>query len=90
MSILPRRFLKLRNDFPPRVFCLFRKAHRRTWRQKSSGKSSGGVLYSSDINKTEKKVGTDQIVSDQPGLVTQGKGSMTRARIWGATVFCRL
>ena len=28
-----------------------------------------------------------QIVSTQPGLVPQEKGQMTRARIWGATVF---
>ena len=30
---------------------------------------------------------TDQLVSAQPGLVPQEKGSATRARIWGATVF---
>ena len=34
MSILPCRFFKLRNDFPPCVSCLFGKAHRRPWRQK--------------------------------------------------------
>ena len=33
------------------------------------------------------EVGTDQIVSAQPGLVPQEKGKLTRARIWGATVF---
>ena len=30
---------------------------------------------------------TDQLVSAQPGLVPQEKGSATRARIWGATIF---
>ena len=30
---------------------------------------------------------TDQLVSAQPGLVPQGKGTATRARIWGATIF---
>ena len=33
------------------------------------------------------KVCTDQLVSAQPGLVPQEKGSPTRARIWGATIF---
>ena len=50
-SILPRRFLKLRNDLPPCISCLFGKSHCRPWRHKSSDKSSGGVLCSSDINK---------------------------------------
>ena len=38
MSILPRRFLKLRNNFPPCVSCLFGKSYRRPWRHKSSHK----------------------------------------------------
>ena len=86
MSILPRRFLKLRNDLPPCVSCIFGKAHRRPWRHKSSAKSSGGVLCSLDINKTGQQVVTDHIVSAQPGLVPQEKVSMTRAHICGATV----
>ena len=32
-------------------------------------------------------VAVDQIVLAQPGLVPQEKGQLTRARIWGATVF---
>ena len=32
-------------------------------------------------------VGTDQLVSAQPGLVPQERGKLTRARIWGATIF---
>ena len=87
MSILPRRFLKLRNDFPPCVSCLFGQAHRSPWRHKSSTTSTGGVLRSADITKPGQLIGTDQIVSAQPGLVPQEKGQMTRARIWGATVF---
>ena len=87
MIILTRRFLKLRNYLPPCISCLFGQAYFRPWRQKSSAKSYGGVLCSSDINKPGQKVGTDQIFSAQPGLVPQEKGSMTRARIWGATVF---
>ena len=86
MSILPRRFLKIRNDLPPCVSCLFRPAHRRPWRHKSSTTSTGSVLRSEDITKPGQQIGTDQIVLAQPGLVPQEKGQMTRARIWGATV----
>ena len=87
MSILPCRFLKLRNDFPPCVSCLFGQAHRRPWRHKSSTTSTDGVIQSADITKPGKRVGTDQIVSAQPGLVPQEKGQITRSRIWGATVY---
>ena len=86
ISILPRRFLRLRNYLPHCLSCTFGQAHRRTWRHKSSAKSSSGVLCRSDINKLGQLVGTDQIVSTQYGLVPQEKVSMTRARIWGATV----
>ena len=81
-----RRFLKLINDLPPCLSCIFGQSHRRPWRHKSSAKPSGGVIYSSDINKPGQKVGTDQIMSAQPGLVPQEKGSITRAHIWGDTV----
>jgi hypothetical protein len=33
------------------------------------------------------RVATDQIISSQPGLVSQEKGTKRRARIWGAAVF---
>ena len=46
-----------------------------------------GVLRSPYINKPGQKVGIDQILSTQPGLVPQEKVSMTRSSIWGATVF---
>ena len=88
LGILPRRFIKLRNDLPPCVSCLFGQAHRRPWRNKSSSKSTGGVLRSADITEPGQRIGTDQIISAQPGLVPQEKGQMTRARVWGATVFC--
>ena len=87
MSILPRSFLKLRNDLPPCVSCLFGQAHCHPWRHKSSTTSAGGVIRSADITKPGQRFGTDQIVSAQPGLVTKEKCQMTRARIWGATVF---
>ena len=87
MSIIPRRFIKLRKDLPPCVSCLFGQAHRRPWRHKSSTTSTGGVLRSADITNNEQRVGTDHIVLAQPGLVPQEKVQMTRARIWGANVF---
>ena len=110
-GILPRRFLKLRNDMPPCVSCMFGKAHRRPWRGKRSAvqlnsspsdKSEtvqaarrekrqtvthGGFLRGPTLSEPGEEVGTDQIVSAQPGLVPQEKGHLTRARIWGATVF---
>ena len=44
ISILPCRFLKLINDFPHCVSCLFGQAHRRPWRHKSSTTLTGVVL----------------------------------------------
>ena len=44
------------------------------------------MLRSSDINKPGQRVVTDQIVSAQPGIVPQEKGSMEQSRIWGDTV----
>ena len=32
-------------------------------------------------------IGVDQLISAQPGLLPQWKGSPTRRRIWAATVF---
>ena len=69
MSILHRRFLKLRNYFSPCVSCLFGQTHCQPWRHKSPAKSSDGVICSSDINKLGQRVGIDQIVSAQPVLV---------------------
>ena len=71
MSILSCRFLKLQNYFPPCVSCLFGKVHRQPWRHKSPAESSGGGICSSDINKPGQQVGTDQILSSQPGRAPQ-------------------
>ena len=87
MIILTHCCLKLSNDFPPCVSCLFGEAHCRPWRHKSAAKSYGGVLCSSDINKTGQRLSTDHIFSAHPVIVHQVKGSMTRARIWGDLAF---
>ena len=86
-SILIRRFPKLRNDLPPCVSCIFEKARCRTWRHKSSAKSYGGVLRSSDINKPGQQVGTYHIFPAQTGILPQEKGPTKRACIRGATDF---
>jgi len=65
--------------------CLFGQSHRKPWRYK--GSATGGILCGKDITEPGERVSTDQIVSAQPGLVPQDKGQLTRARIWGATIF---
>ena len=69
MSILTCCFLKLKNDWPHGVSCFFVETNFWPWSQKSSAKSYVGVLCSLDINKHVKRVGTDQILSDQPEIV---------------------
>ena len=86
-GILPKRFLKLRNDLPPCVSCMFGQAHRKPWRHKCSATKDGGTIRCRKRAKPGDMVYTDQLVSAQPGLVPQEKGSPTRARIWGATIF---
>jgi hypothetical protein len=86
LGILPKRFLKLRNDLPPCVSCMFGQAHRNPWRHKTSSTNKGGTIRRDKKLKAGQMVYTDQLVSAQPGLVPQEKGSATRARIWGATV----
>ena len=57
------------------------------WRSKATKDGSKSVLRSPAITKPGECVAVDQIISAQPGLVPQDKGSLTRARIWGCTVF---
>ena len=86
-GVLPKRFLKLRNNLPPCVSCMFGQSHRRPWRSKASASNVGGSLRRDSESKPGDRIATDQIVSAQPGLVPQEKGTPTRARVWGATVF---
>ena len=80
-GILPRRFLKLRNDLPPRVSCIFCRAHWKPWRHTSST-NKGDTIRRDKKLKAGHIVYTDRLVSAQSGLVPQEKGSATRARIW--------
>jgi hypothetical protein len=79
LGFLPRCFLKLRNDLPPCLSCLFGQSHCQPWRHK--GSSTGATLRGVDITHPGQKISTDQLVSAQPGLIPQEKGSLTRARI---------
>ena len=54
-----------------------------------SASNVGGSLRKDSESKPGDRIATDQIVSAQPGLVPQEKGTPTRVRVWGATVFIK-
>ena len=83
-GIIPRRLAALKDKPPVCVSCLFGKAHKRPWRNKSK---QSNPIRSKDQTKPGDCVSTDQIVSAQPGLVPQMSGFLTSDRIWGVTVF---
>ncbi len=86
-GFLPKKFLKLQNSQLPCVSCLFGQAHCKPWRYKSSINGKDSVLNGPNVTQPGQKIGVDQLISAQPGLVPQDKGHLTRARIWAATVF---
>jgi len=87
LGILPKYFLRLKRNPPPCVSCLFGTAHRKPWRSKRSNAGGLSTLRGASITKPGQCVAIDQMVSAQPGLLPQEKGLLTRARIWGCTVF---
>ena len=64
------------------VSCTFARAIKRL---KNSSKSSNYIRSPND-NIPGKRVSTDQLISAQPGLVPQSKGSLTGDRITAATM----
>ena len=62
-------------------------AHKKPWRTKKTKSGSVSSLRDEDLKKPGGVVGVDHLISAQPGLVPQAKGSLTRARIWAATIF---
>ncbi len=86
-GFLNKKFLKLRNEAPPCVSCMFGQAHRRPWRSKSSADGGNSTLRGPKLSAPGQTVGIDHLVSAQPGLVPQNKGTLTRARVWAASVF---
>ncbi len=67
--------------------CLFGQAHCKPWRTKSSTDGSTSTLGGDRITCAGQTIGIDHLISAQPGLIPQNKGTLTRARIWAATVF---
>ena len=87
LGVLPKRFLKLRDNLSPCASCMFGQAHRRPWRNKTSASTVGGTIRNPKSPVPGEKACTDQLVSAQQGLVPQDKGLPTRARIWGAKYY---
>ena len=87
LGILPKHFTKLQNYLPPCTSCLFGQSYRRPWRHKSSALKTSGVLCGKNVTQPGQTVGTDQLLSVQPVIVPQEKGTLTQKRIWGATIF---
>ena len=87
IGFLPKYFSRLKQRPPPCASCLFGMAHRKPWRFKTTKDGKKSVLKGPGVTEPGQCVGVDQMVSAQPGLVAQEKGSLTRGRIWGCTVF---
>ena len=83
LGILPRRFHHIESNRPICASCLFDTAHHRSW----STKREAGTIRRARDDNPGKGVSTDQLVSSQAGLIPQFSGHLTRARIWGATIF---
>jgi hypothetical protein len=66
------------------VACHFGQAHKRPWWSKSEQKHP---ISKSTDDATGKKAFLDQMVSAQPGLITQMSGCITNLRIIAATIF---
>ena len=86
-GLLPKHFLRLKYWPPPRASCMFGAQHRTNWRTKSSNNGKKPELRKRGLTKPGQCVGVDQMISAQPGLIPQEKGSLTRSRIWACTVF---
>ena len=84
---LPKEFKKLNNKAPPCVSCILGQAHRKPWKFKKSKHGAPSTLKPETISQPGDTIGVDQLISAQPGLVPQSKGSNTRARIWAASIF---
>ena len=86
-GFLPKKFKKLNNKAPLCVFCMLGQAHRKPWRSKKTKYGAPSTYKPELIDQPGDTIGVDQLISAQPGLVPQAKGSHTRARIGAATVF---
>jgi hypothetical protein len=66
------------------VACLFGQAHKHPWHSKLKQKHP--ICKLTD-NAPGKQASMDQMVSAQPGLITQMSGCLTNLRVMGATIF---
>ena len=73
MIILPCRFLKLINDLPSCVSCLFGKAHRRPWRHKPSTKSTGVFFEAQTLPSPGSKLAQIRLCRLNQGLFLRRK-----------------
>ena len=74
MGFLPKRLLGCRNNPLLCVACQCGAAHRRTWRTKGN---ESGLIRRPEKTIPGDDVSVDQIVSDQPALITQMPGFLT-------------
>ena len=83
-KLLPTCILKVAK-LPTCASCAFGSAHRRSWRTKSKRKR--GIR-----DKTSGAPGSgtscDHIISSQPGLIPQMRGSLSHEKFWGSILYC--
>ena len=84
MGFLPKRFMECRDKPPLCVPCQFSAAYRCLWQTK--GNKSGSICRPEQTNPRN-GVLLDNIVSDQPILITQMSGFITSHSFWGCTNF---
>jgi len=82
-GLLPAEFAKMKK-IPKCPGCELGKGHKQPWRVK--GYPGGSIKKNFETNPGD-AVSTDQLVSAQEGLIPQVMGTLTSARITGATVF---
>ena len=87
LGLLPTKFRKLNNKAPPCVSCILGQAHKRPWRTKKTKNGSSSTLRKETMKSPGDVVGVDHLISAQPGLIPQWKGTLTRGRIWAASIF---
>jgi len=61
-GILPQRFLKLRNNMPPCVSCMFGKAHCCPWQGKRSAVDNNGTTNKTTDNIPKERCGKRQVI----------------------------
>eukprot|EP00957_Ditylum_brightwellii_P173995 13247036-Ditylum_brightwellii.AAC.1 len=86
-GIIPQCLQKLfdEDDVPLCTSCMFGQAHKKHWRTKS--KKSKQQIYCNMDDEPGAGTSTDQLVSNQPGLVAQASGRLTNLCVVGTTIY---